>query len=74
MKIENTKPVGEKYTEFEKGDGKGLFNCDNCIHMNHDEGVCEHPVMISISKQPRKDGKPKVGKTDCCKFVRRTEE
>lgn len=74
MTIDDTKPVGEKFTEFEKGDGKGPFNCHNCIHMNHKEGVCEHPIMISLSKQPRKDGKPEVDKDDCCKFVRRPEK
>ena len=66
-------PAGEPLTEFEKEDGRGEFKCGNCIHMEDD--YCNHPVMIQVSKQPRnKEGKPIVGESDCCKFVRRPEK
>lgn len=63
-------PTGEPKTEFEKGDGKGEFQCGNCVHMKGQ--ACVHPVMVEYSRQPRdKDGNPKVDSDDCCQFVRR---
>ena len=67
-------PVGEAYTEFTGGGGLGPFKCGNCVHADHKEGVCNHPIMIWRSKQPRKNGKPVIDGDDCCKFVRRPGE
>lgn len=67
--MKKDEPVGEYVTEFEKGEGKGPFNCGNCVHMSG--SVCVHPVMIALSKQPKKNGKPVVDKDDCCRYVRR---
>lgn len=74
MKLYNPKandaPTGEPDTEFEKADGKGPFECGNCIHMK--SGYCYHPVMMKRSRQPKNEqGAAKVGSHDCCKFVRR---
>jgi len=69
----STAEVGEYETSFVKGDGKGPFECGNCVHM-HGE-ACHHPVMVSYSKQPRDDKRfPIVDEDDCCKFVRRPED
>lgn len=63
-------PVGEPETDFEEGGDKGPFNCGNCVHM--EDGLCKHPIMAAISKQPRGKGNfPIVDEQDCCKFVRR---
>lgn len=65
----NMKPTGEPETDFEKGGSKGPFECGNCVHM--EAGVCHHPIMVAVSKQPRRKGLPVVGEHDCCRFVRR---
>ena len=70
--MNNNAPTGEPETEFEKSADKGPFECGNCIHMS--EGLCKHPIMMAVSRQPRgKGGFPKVGEHDCCKFVRRSK-
>lgn len=74
MSIANIDPTGEPFTDFERGGDKGRFECGNCVHMDFKEGVCLHPIMEAVSKQPRKNGKPKVDHDDCCKFVRRLGE
>lgn len=74
MTLSNIAATGEPFTDFERGGNKGPFQCSNCTHMDAKEGVCLHPIMEAVSKQPRKNGKPKVDEDDCCKFVRRKGE
>lgn len=64
-------PSGEAVTGFIKGEGRGQFNCGNCVHMDHKKGVCEHPVMVAASKEKKSDGFPIVDHDDCCGFQRR---
>ena len=63
--------TGEPVTNFIKGHDRGPFNCGNCVHMNHQKGVCLHPVMEVASKQPKSGGYPIVDRDDCCQFQRR---
>ena len=68
--MSKTKPTGESGTGFEHADGRGPFECGNCIHM--DGEVCVHPIMVDLSKEPRdRHNYPIVGKHDCCTYVRR---
>lgn len=68
----NNAPTGEPETEYERSKDLGQFSCSNCEHFS--AGVCEHPIMIAVSKQPRRKGKPVVDPEGCCKFVRRKGE
>lgn len=69
LRMANYKPVGEDTTGFTEGGDHGEFNCGNCVHM---KDGCTHPIMKSISKQPKlKNGNIEVDEDDCCTFVRR---
>ena len=65
---------GEDGTGFAKGDGKGEFNCGNCVHMQKDDEAngCMHPIMMSLSKLKRnRENYPIVDHDDCCRYVKR---
>jgi hypothetical protein len=62
---------GERFTGFEKADGKGPFNCGNCHYF--DRGGCSQKDMVRYSKQPSlPNGLISVGRDDCCEYVDRT--
>lgn len=65
-------PSGEPVTGFEEGGDLGPFNCGNCMHM--EDGACTHPVMVRMSKQPKKGDGVEVDEDDCCTYVRRKGE
>lgn len=67
----NVSATGEAVTGFIEGQGRGEFNCGNCVHMDHAKGVCEHPVMKVAHKGEKSGGFPIVDRDDCCQFQRR---
>lgn len=60
---------GELGTGFEKRGNKGPFECGNCEYFS--DGLCHQKTMMKVSKQPRRDGHPKVGRNDCCEYIER---
>lgn len=60
---------GEKGTGFSKRGSKGPFECGNCGYFEN--GLCHQKDMMRMSKQPKRNGYPEVGKNDCCEYVER---
>lgn len=71
--IESKHVKGEPGTGFEKGAGRGKFECGNCAYFKNGN-ACTQEVMKEKSQQRRhENGDVVVDADDCCEYIERPE-